>query len=167
MRAEVWRPLFINALRNSGNVRASCLAAGIERSTAYRAREKSPEFAAMWDSALEEAVDTLEAAAWTRARDGVQRIEPIMYQGQKVAEKVAREYSDSLMTLLLKAHRPEKYQERIKHSGEVKVVGLDDARKALADFLAKNPGVKAEDVADIYAAQYGVEKVELVSEANN
>lgn len=102
----------MNALRNSGNVRASCQAAGIDRSTAYKAREKSPEFAAAWDTALEEAVDSLEAAAWTRARDGVQRTEPIMYQGQKVGEKVLREYSDTLMTILLKAHRPEKYRER-------------------------------------------------------
>lgn len=111
-QADVWRPLFINALRNSGNVRAACQAAGIARSAAYLARERSPEFKAAWDEALEEAVDTLEAAAWMRARDGVKRVEPIMYQGQKVAEKVIAEYSDSLMSLLLKAHRPAKYRER-------------------------------------------------------
>lgn len=109
---ETWRALFIAALRNSGNVRASCQAAGVERSTAYRAYQSSPEFAAAWDGALEEAIDTLEAAAWTRARDGVKRTEPLMYQGQKVGEKVITEYSDSLMITLLKAHRPEKYRER-------------------------------------------------------
>lgn len=111
-KAEIWRPLFINALRNSGNIRASCQAAGIARDTAYKARSASAEFAAQWDEALEEAIDTLEAAAWSRARDGVTRRDPIMYQGQKVSEKVVTEYSDTLMTLLLKAHRPEKYRER-------------------------------------------------------
>jgi hypothetical protein len=116
VRADIWRPLFLNALRNSGNVRASCQAAGINRTTAYKARDASEEFSRQWDEALEEAVDSLEAAAWRRARDGVTRHEPIMFQGDKVAEKVITEYSDSLMTLLLKAHRPEKYRERVEHS---------------------------------------------------
>jgi hypothetical protein len=111
-QAEAWRERFIAALRNSGNVRASCQAAGVERSTAYRAYSGSAEFAAQWDEALDEAIDTLEAAAWSRARDGVKRVEPLMYQGQKVGEKVVTEYSDQLMTLLLKAHRPAKYREK-------------------------------------------------------
>lgn len=111
-QADVWRPLFLNALRNSGNIRAACQASNIDRSTAYRARERSAEFAAAWDEALEEAIDTLEAAAWQRARDGVVRREPIMYQGRKVGEKVIVEYSDTVLIQLLKAHRPEKYRER-------------------------------------------------------
>jgi hypothetical protein len=110
--ADVWRPLFINALRNSANIRAACQSAGIARSAAYAARERSAEFAAAWDEALEEAVDTLEAAAWTRARDGVVRRKPIMFQGQKVNEEVIVEYSDTVLIQLLKAHRPAKYREK-------------------------------------------------------
>jgi hypothetical protein len=109
---EVWQGRFLGALRDSGNVRASCAAAGIDRSTAYRTYKTSPEFAMQWDESLEEAIDTLEGAAWSRARDGVVRHEPLMYQGQQVGEKVITEYSDTLMTVLLKAHRPEKYRER-------------------------------------------------------
>jgi N-methylhydantoinase A/oxoprolinase/acetone carboxylase beta subunit len=112
MRADTWKPLFLSALRNSGNIRASCQAAGVTRQAAYKARERSQEFASQWDEALEEAIDTLEAAAWTRARDGVVRRDPIMYQGQKVGEKVIVEYSDTVLIQLLKAHRPEKYRER-------------------------------------------------------
>jgi hypothetical protein len=167
MRADIWKPRFIEALRNSGNVRASCQAAGITRRAVYKVRERSEEFARQWDEALEEAIDSLEAAAWRRARDGVTRHEPIMYQGQKVSEKVITEYSDALMTLLLKAHRPEKFRERVEHSGKVEVVTVEDARKAMADFLAKNPGVKPEDVAGIYAAQFKVDESELISEAVN
>ena len=109
---EAWQERFIAALRNSGNVRASCQAAGVDRSTAYRAYTASVEFADKWNDALEEAVDTLEGAAWKRARDGVTRHDPIYYQGEKVGDKVITEYSDSLMALLLKAHRPEKFRER-------------------------------------------------------
>lgn len=115
--SRAWRERFIAALRNSGNVRASCQAAGVSRVTAYRTYQESEEFAREWDEALEEAIDTLEAAAWQRARDGVTRTEPIMYQGQKVGERVVTEYSDQLLVTLLKAHRPEKYKERVDSSG--------------------------------------------------
>lgn len=141
--SEAWQERFIAALRNSGNVRASCQAAGVERSTAYRAYKASPEFAAQWDEALEEAIDTLEAAAWSRARDGVVRHEPIMYQGQKVAEKVIIEHSDSLMTLLLKAHRPEKYRERFDI--EIKDMRAR-AEVAVADVMQRTGASRAEAV---------------------
>lgn len=140
---EAWQERFIAALRNSGNVRASCQAAGVERSTAYRAYMASPEFAGRWDEALEEAVDTLEAAAWSRARDGVVRHEPIMYQGEKVAEKVITEYSDSLMTLLLKAHRPERFRERF--DVEIKDMRAR-AELAVVDVMQKTGKTRPEAI---------------------
>jgi N-methylhydantoinase A/oxoprolinase/acetone carboxylase beta subunit len=144
MKADIWKPKFIEALRNSGNVRASCQMAGISRRAAYKAREKSELFAHQWDEALEEAIDTLEAAAWSRARDGVKRVEPIMYQGQKVSEKVITEYSDSLMTLLLKAHRPEKYRERF----DVEIKDLRSrAETAIADVMRRTGKDRAEAIA--------------------
>src|SRR3990170_8612153 len=66
-RAATWRPLFLEGLRNSGNVRAACHGANIDYGTAYKARERSQEFAGQWDVALEEAADALEAEAWRRA----------------------------------------------------------------------------------------------------
>ena len=65
------RAQFIATLRNTANVRASAQSAGVTRKTVYRWREKSAAFALEWDEALEDACDTLEAAAWRRARDGV------------------------------------------------------------------------------------------------
>jgi hypothetical protein len=88
-QASEWRPAFIAALRNSGNIRAACQAAGIARETVYRNREASAEFRAAWDSALEDAIDVLEATARQRAQAS----------------------SDTLLIFLLKAHRPEKYRE--------------------------------------------------------
>jgi hypothetical protein len=65
-----WMPAFLLAFRNSGNVRASCQAAGITRQLAYQQRAKSARFRNAWDEALEDATDTLEAVAWQRARNG-------------------------------------------------------------------------------------------------
>lgn len=87
--AREWRPVFISTLRNTGNVRASCQAAGVSRPVAYNARESSPEFAKEWDTALQDAIDVLEA----------------------VARKRAQESSDTLLIFLLKSHRPEVYRD--------------------------------------------------------
>lgn len=84
-----WRPAFLAALRNSGNVRASCQAAGIGRSVAYDQKEDDPIFAKAWADAMEDACDALEAAAQARAMTS----------------------SDTLLIFLLKAHRPEKFRE--------------------------------------------------------
>lgn len=88
-KATEWRPIFLRVLRNSGNVRAACTAAGITRQAAYKAREGSTEFAEAWADAVEDAVDGLEAVAIERARRS----------------------SDTLLIFLLKAHRPAKYRE--------------------------------------------------------
>jgi hypothetical protein len=90
-KADEWRPVFLNTLRNTGNVRASCQAAGITRQVAYAHRSSAKEFAAQWDEALQDAIDGLEAVAINRARTS----------------------SDTLLIFLLKAHRPEKYRETI------------------------------------------------------
>lgn len=87
-----WKTPFLETLRNTGNVRLSCTAAGIDRTTAYKAREKSPEFAAGWADALEDGVDVLEATARKRAMAG----------------------SDMLLLALLKAHRPHVYGDRVQ-----------------------------------------------------
>lgn len=88
-----WKPKFIEALRNSGNVRAACQAAGISRANAYKARFNDIKFCAEWDEAIADAVDTLEAVAWQRARTGL---------------------SDQVLMMLLKAHRPELYGTRVQ-----------------------------------------------------
>ncbi len=94
--AGEWRPAFLAALRNSANVRASCMAAGISRKTAYQHRNRSAEFRAQWDDAIEDACDVLEAEAWQRARST----------------------SDVLLIFLLKAHRPGMYRDRFEITGK-------------------------------------------------
>lgn len=104
-----WRPAFLAALRQHGNVTAACDHAGINRTTAYRLRESDEMFKSEWDDALLEAADRIEFEALRRAKRGV--LKPVYYQGKRVGYE--REYSDTLMGMALKAHKPEKYRERL------------------------------------------------------
>ena len=112
-----WQPRFLEAFRASANVRLACQAAGIDRKTAYRERDKDAAFAEAWDSAKEDAVDTLEAVVFQRARQA----------------------SDTLAIFLLKAHRPHVYRERIdiridaSHAIERLTTDPDERAAALAE----------------------------------
>ena len=102
---------FLEKLRNSGNVRLSCKAAGVPRRTIYNWREKWTTFRDDWDEAMEEACDILEGEAWKRAVDGG---------------------SDRLLMFLLKAHKPDKYKERteVEQKGKLEIEYVNDWRHA-------------------------------------
>ncbi len=129
-----WAKAFLAALAESGNVRLSCEAVGIQRWTAYDLRSSDEAFAADWSSALEESADLLEQEARRRAYEGLRRVKfdrgiPIMVpvvgpDGLVVKDKdgkpelvpyVEHEYSDTLMIFLLKGARPEKYRETTRN----------------------------------------------------
>lgn len=97
------RETFLKVLAEQCNVSEAARAAGIGRRTAYDWREADPEFTAAWDEAEQEAVDKLEKTAWERA--------------------TGTDKSDRMLEILLKAHRPEKFVDRIKaeHTGSVPV----------------------------------------------
>jgi len=101
------RAVFIQNLAQHGVVGRAAAAAGWPSSTAYALRKSDPEFARLWEEAVEFAADALEAAARERAVDGVLR--PVYQQGALVGH--VREYSDRLLELMLRAKRPE-YRER-------------------------------------------------------
>lgn len=110
------RELFLQHLGESANVTASALVATISRKTAYEWRKVDSEFAEAWDDAMAMATDTLEAEGRRRAMEGVEEL--YVSQGRVVTDKegnplVKRVYSDGLMTLLLKAHRPERFKDRV------------------------------------------------------
>lgn len=118
------RTRFLEELAQSGNVTLAAQAAGSNRNTFYEHRKADDAFAADWDEALEIATDALEAEARRRALHGVE--EPLVSKGRILRDDdgnpvVIRRYSDSLMQMLLRAHRPEKYRERT----ETKHVGPD------------------------------------------
>ena len=79
---------FLDKLRNSGNVRLSCKAAGVPRRTVYNWKARWKTFDDEWEEALGDACDILEAKAWERAIEG---------------------QSDRMLMFLLKAHRRDVY----------------------------------------------------------
>ena len=110
VRTDQAREVFLTTLARACNVTAACQAAGIGRQTAYTWREDDTAFAAAWTAAIDEAVDRLEAEAWRRGVEGVDK--PVTFQGEITAS--FKEYSDRILEVLLKAHRPEKYIERLR-----------------------------------------------------
>lgn len=144
------RQAFLAALAQTGVISAAAKAAGVDRVTAYRWREADPEFAEACESALEEAADAIELEARRRAVEGIE--EPVLHQGaptylyqlDETGHPVMDEngkpkllldeqgrprvltikrYSDSLMALVLKGNKPDKYREKqdINLTGQIEV----------------------------------------------
>ena len=105
---------FLKLLAETANVAESADLVGIDRSTAYLQRKKNPEFAADWDDAIETAVEAMEAEAYRRAVKGTNK--PVFHKGEECG--VIKEYSDTLLIFLLKAHRPQKYIEKLQIAGD-------------------------------------------------
>lgn len=104
MVAVDWKVTFLDALRESPIISEACKAAGVSRTTAYRHRDLAPEFAVDWEKALRIGMSSLEDVAIKRAKDG----------------------SDTLMIFLLKAHDPDKYQDRSRVNLKVDLTKLSD-----------------------------------------
>lgn len=107
------KALILEGLRQSMSVTKAAELAGINRVTAFEWRNKDPEFARQWADAVEAGVDRLEDEAIRRAHDGTAK--PVFYKDTKVGE--IQEYSDTLMTLVLRGKRPKVYKERLEHTG--------------------------------------------------
>ena len=126
--------VFIEALSNCANVSEACRTANISREWAYVRRKADPDFAAQWETALETAIDSLEGEAWRRGRDGFEEFITskdglvLDADGKPVMQ---RKYSDTLMALLLKAHRPDKFKDRAQVDVSVTDLSarMDAARK--------------------------------------
>lgn len=128
------RALFLEELSKRGIVSDACKVIGIARQTAYQWRDQDAEFAAAWADALDRAIDTAEAAAWQRAVDGIDK--PLIGRIGKDQDgviEVIKEYSDTLLTLILKANRPDKYREK---SREEPLPPVDWDRVSEADQVA-------------------------------
>ena len=132
---------FLETFQDTGNVTASCMVAGIDRRSIYRRKKSDAEFAELFDIALEISVDKLEYVARNRALDGVK--EPVYYKGDIVGH--VYKPSDRLMELLLKAHRPDKFNpvQKLEHSGGVSVSVVQFG----ADNIQDNQAVTVESTA--------------------
>lgn len=104
---------FLEAFKRSGNLTAAALVSQVDRTSHFRWLRNDTDYSAMFGEAREEAVTVLEDEAVRRAHEGV--LKPVFYKGK--ASGVIREYSDTLLIVLLKANKPEKYREAWK--GEI------------------------------------------------
>ncbi len=129
---EKWQVTFLQWLAKKGNISAACRKAKIDRKWAYVVRDRDPFFKEAWDEALEVATEALEEEARRRAQEGTLR--PVYYEGKKVGN--VREYSDTLLIFLLKAHKPSKYRENHHHEHVVQPVTVrpDFSKLSLAEL---------------------------------
>ena len=109
--------LFIKTLAETGNFTYSSKVSNISATKLYSRRREDPQFAQLWERALEEANDRLELVARARAMKGAEK--PIYFQGHLVGS--AYEPSDRLMELLLKAAKPEKYRAHREDLGAIDI----------------------------------------------
>ena len=122
------REAFLEALEETCNVSEAARRAGIGRRTAYDWRDADQDFATAWDEAEDVAADKLEQVAWDRATSG---------------------QSDRMLEILLKAHRPEKFKDRVvqeltgKDGGPIEIdqVNHDAAAftRTIAGIAARRP----------------------------
>lgn len=111
-----WQARLLVSLAEYGNVTAACRKARVSRNTAYEARKADADFAAAWNEALMLGTAGLEDEARRRAFEGTNK--PVHYLGKRVG--YIKEYSDTLLIFLLKAHDP-KFRETVNqhHSGTI------------------------------------------------
>lgn len=108
-----WQQKFVAALLRDPNITRAAKKAGVNRQWAYKARETDADFAKAWDDALGQAIDSAEAELYRRSVTGV--LKPVYHLGKRVGS--IREYSDTLLIFLLKAHKPERYRDAVKVMG--------------------------------------------------
>jgi hypothetical protein len=85
----------------------------------YGWRDADPEFKLKWEAALDRGTDALEDEAVRRAKEGTDR--PVFYKGEVCG--AVREYSDTMLIVMLKARRQDKFgdQSKVQHSGNLTV----------------------------------------------
>lgn len=125
-RTPTLEAIFLQGLADGYSVTTSAWAAGINRSTPLRWRQDSEatlqddgtykdDFCVRWAHAVEAGVDQLEDEAHRRAYRGVEK--PV-YQGGVMVGTIT-EYSDTLMQIMLKGKRPDRYNtERHELTGK-------------------------------------------------
>jgi len=104
----------------------------MSRTYMYEYKEKDEGFKKAWNEAVDISVEAMEHEARRRAVEGVE--EPVFYQGDECG--AIRKYSDTLLIFLLKAHKPEKYKERISQEITGKDGGAIEINDARCDFVS-------------------------------
>lgn len=142
---------YLDALARCGVRTKAARAAGMRYATVRKYIEEDRQFAEAEAIAFEEAADHLETCAWDRATEGYVLVEE--HEDDLGEVKTRKRYiapSDSLLTTLLKASRPDKFADRSKSevTGKDGERLLDDTATAarLASIFANARERKEADV---------------------
>ena len=132
---------FLRAYSAAGNLTEAARAVGVVRQSHYYWLHHLPGYREAAREAREMAADRLEREAWRRAVEGWE--EPVYQQGQLVG--TVRRYSDTLLAMLLRAARPERYRERVDLGSEpgrpvhISLSSADvEAARRLIEVMATN-----------------------------
>lgn len=106
--------LFLEQLALGKSPAYAIKVADLGYTTVQEWRRQDPKFAAAWAEAVEHGVDLLEDECRRRAYEGCEK--PVFQGGIEVGR--IREYSDTLMVLMMKGRRKTVYSERTEHTGE-------------------------------------------------
>lgn len=113
---------FLKSFSMTANVRAACMAAGIDRTLVYQWAEHSKEFSIRFNRASLDADDVIRAELFRRSIQGVEKhvvsMGKVVYgdDGKPLMERV---YSDSLLSLLAKSRMPEfRDRQQLEVSGK-------------------------------------------------
>ena len=99
---------FLNALLKTGLRNKAAEISGVTRQAHYLWLKTDAEYAMAHEKVRAMLVDNLEDAAYERAVNGIER--KIYFKGEEIGTQ--KEYSDTLLALLLKANMPEKYKDK-------------------------------------------------------
>ena len=103
-----WEQAFLAALAVEGVVSHATDAAGIDRTTPYQHRAKSPRFHRLWDEALARSRDLARKEVFTRGVIGWH--EPVFFGGECIGHDPKK--SDRCLELYLKPHDPA-YRDKV------------------------------------------------------
>lgn len=107
---------FLAAFSACGSLTQAARWAKIHRQTHYDWLDNDPSYRPAFEKAERRAARSLEDEAVRRAHDGVRKA--IRYKGRVVGYET--EFSDTLLTILLKGNNPEKFKDRtdLRHSND-------------------------------------------------
>jgi len=121
--------MFLERLREWANASEAARYTCISKVRWYQERHRNPEFAAQWEEAVKEGMETLEDEARRRAFQGVE--EPVFFQGETCGH--IKRYSDTLLIFLLKGAKPEKYRERMDFHADKPLLIIKDLTGGTTD----------------------------------
>lgn len=133
--SRVQKAAFLKVIAEKGNLTVAAEVVGVDRTNHYYWLRSDPEYRAAFEDAKASATERLEAEAWRRAAEGVEK--PTGWHKGEAGGTV-REYSDVLLIFLLKAHNPQKYrdQQPLGAQGPLEIVVRDETTDGRARQLA-------------------------------